>query len=152
MPRTPFTEMNCSVAQCAHIIGERWSVLLIRDAMMGITRFEDFRARTGIARNILSSRLDDLVSNGILTRVQYADKPVRHEYVLTEKGMDLWHVLGAMAQWGDKWSAPNGPPVVLEHSACDHQATITPTCSHCGETLDLGTLSLRPGPGAARSA
>ena len=86
----------------------------------------------------------------MLIRVAYQDRPVRYDYRLTEKGRDLWLVLNAMRQWGDRWAAPDGPPVVLEHKACGHSAEVQPTCSECGAPLDARSLRLRPGPGAAR--
>jgi DNA-binding HxlR family transcriptional regulator len=150
MRRTSFEAMNCSVAQTLEVIGEWWTMLIVRDCFLGITRFDDFSGRLGIARNILADRLAHLVEHGVLTRVAYQDRPVRYNYRLTEKGRDLWLVLGAMRQWGDRWAAPDGPPVVIEHQACGHPATVNPTCSQCGATLDARSLRVRPGPGAER--
>lgn len=150
MRRTSFEGMNCSVAQTLEVIGEWWTMLIVRDCFLGITRFDDFSERLGIARNILADRLSHLVEHGILTRVSYQDRPARYDYRLTEKGRDLWLVLNAMRQWGDRWAAPDGPPVVIEHKACGHPATVNPTCSQCAATLDARSLRVRPGPGAER--
>jgi DNA-binding HxlR family transcriptional regulator len=146
--RTSFEDMTCSVAQCLDAVGEWWSLLIVRDAFLGVTRFDDFRSRLGISRNILTQRLNHLVAKGILTRVRYQDHPPRFEYRLTGKGRDLWHVITAMRQWGDTWAAPGGPPVEIRHKACGHVVTAVPTCSRCGEPLEPRGVTAIPGPGA----
>ena len=128
MQRTSFEDMTCSVAQCLDVVGEWWSMLIVRDAFLGVTRFDDFQARLGISRNILTRRLNRLVDNEILERAPYQDHPPRSEYRLTGKGRDLWHVMAAMCQWGDKWAAPSGPPLEIRHTACGHLVTVVPTC------------------------
>ena len=112
--------MNCSVAQCLEVVGEWWSMLIVRDAFLGVTRFDDFQARLGISRNILNDRLNHLVDRGVLKRVAYQEHPPRSEYRLTDKGRDLWGVLTAMREWGDAWAAPKGPPLEVVHEACGH--------------------------------
>ncbi len=151
MQRTSFEDMTCSVAQCLDVVGEWWSLLIARDAFLGVTRFDDFQARLGISRNILTQRLNRLVDHGVLKRVPYQDHPPRSEYRLTEKGRDLWHVLTAMRQWGDRWAAPGGPPVQIRHITCGHIVTAVPTCSNCGEPLDARSVTAGPGPGAAEN-
>jgi len=146
--RTSFEGVNCSVARCLDVVGEWWSLLIVRDAFLGVTRFDDFQARLGISRNILTQRLNRLVDNEILTRVRYQDHPPRSEYRLTSKGRDLWPVVTAMRQWGDRWAAPAGPPVETRHAACGHIVTAVPSCSHCGEPLDARSVTAVPGPGA----
>ncbi|WP_330230861.1 winged helix-turn-helix transcriptional regulator [Nocardia sp. NBC_00508] len=148
MRRTSFTDMNCSLAQCLEVVGEWWTLLIVRDALFGVTRFDDFRARLGIARNVLTQRLEHLVDHGVLSREPYQDNPVRYDYRLTPKGRSLWLVVTAMRQWGDEWAAPDGPPVQSLHTGCGHVATIEPVCSACGERV--GARDLRPvlGPGA----
>ena len=116
--RTSFEDMNCSVAQCLEVVGEWWSLLIVRDAFLGVRRFDDFQARLGISRNILNQRLTKLVDEGVLDRVPYQDNPPRSEYRLTDKGRDLWYVLTAMRQWGDRWAAPDGLPLKMRHAAC----------------------------------
>jgi DNA-binding HxlR family transcriptional regulator len=149
MQRTNFGDMNCSVAQCLEVVGEWWSLLILRDGFLGVTRFDHFQARLGIARNILAQRLNRLVDNGVLKRVPYADHPPRSEYRLTPKGRDLWHVMTAMRQWGDRWAAPSGPPLKIKHTGCGRVVEVLPVCSHCGERLDLRAITAIAGPGAS---
>ena len=150
MKRTSFETMNCSVAQCLEVVGEWWSLLILRDVFMGVRRFDDMQARLGISRNVLTQRLRALMDAGVLFRVPYQDKPPRYEYRLTEKGIDLWHVVTAMRQWGDKWAAPAGPPVEIEHKACGHRIDVVPTCSACGEPIGARDVRAVSGPGASR--
>jgi DNA-binding HxlR family transcriptional regulator len=141
--------MHCSVAQTLEQIGEWWTLLILRDAFLGVRRFEDFQRRLGIARNILANRLDTLVEHGILERRRYSERPERFEYRLTDKGRDLWSVMTAIRQWGDRWVLPPvEPPVVLVHDRCGHRCTAEVHCSECGEPLELRELHLEPGPGA----
>ena len=109
--RKSFAEMHCSVAQCLEVVGEWWSMLIVRDAFLGVTRFDDFQERLGISRNILNQRLTHLVESGVLEKVPYSDHPPRYDYRLTDKGRDLWPILTAMRQWGDHYAAPDGPPL-----------------------------------------
>ncbi len=148
MRRTSFEEMNCSLAQCLEVVGEWWTLLIVRDALFGVTRFDDFHARLGIARNVLTQRLEHLIEHGVLSREPYQDNPVRYDYRLTPKGRSLWLVVTAMRQWGDAWAAPDGPPVQTLHTTCGHLATVEPVCSACGERI--AGRDLRPvlGPGA----
>jgi DNA-binding HxlR family transcriptional regulator len=142
--------MNCSVAQCLEVVGEWWSPLILRDAVIGgVRRFDDFQASLGISRNVLTRRLSRLVEHGVLERIPYQENPPRHEYRLTEKGRDLWLVIAAMRQWGDKWAAPDGPPLNVIHKTCGHVSDVVPTCSHCGESLDARAFHPVPGPGLA---
>jgi DNA-binding HxlR family transcriptional regulator len=150
MRRKSFEEMNCSVAQTLEVVGEWWTMLIVRDSFLGVTRFDDFQRRLGISRNILADRLDHLVDRGVLTRVPYQEHPVRHDYRLTEKGRDLWLVLTAMRQWGDRWEAEEGPPIQIEHQACGQVTTVVPTCSSCGESVDARSVRAQPGPGSER--
>ncbi|GAA4385785.1 winged helix-turn-helix transcriptional regulator [Tsukamurella soli] len=152
MRRTSFADVNCSVAQCLEVVGERWTPLIIRDALLGVTRFEDFRERLGIARNVLTLRLEQLVEDGILMREPYQDKPIRYDYRLTDKGLDLWHVIGAMREWGDRWSAPAGPPVTLVHLGCGGDVRLRGVCDGCGEIVERTSVIARPGPGAREGA
>ncbi len=105
--------MDCSVAQCLEVMGEWWSMLIVRDCFMGVTKFEEFQRRLGISRNILNERLSSLVESGVLVRVAYSEHPPRYDYKLTAKGRDLWPVLTAMRQWGDQYAAPKGAPIEL---------------------------------------
>jgi DNA-binding HxlR family transcriptional regulator len=151
MRRASFDDMACSVAQSLEIIGEWWTPLILRDAFLGTKRFGDFQESLGIARNILSTRLDALVEHGVMKKVPYQDRPVRYDYKLTEKGRDLWLVVAALREWGDRWEAPDGPPVLIEHRTCGHVTHIVPTCSACGEALSPFDLRARRGPGATHA-
>jgi DNA-binding HxlR family transcriptional regulator len=141
--------MNCSVAQCLEVVGEWWSMLIIRDAFLGVTRFEDFHERLGISRNVLNERLGHLVEAGALERVPYSEHPPRFDYRLTDKGRDLWPVLTAMRQWGDRWQAPHGAPIELVHKDCGHVAQAVETCSACGEPITARDVRAVAGPGAS---
>ncbi|MFE3226462.1 winged helix-turn-helix transcriptional regulator [Nocardia sp. NPDC059228] len=148
MRRTSFEDMNCSIAQCLEVVGEWWTLLIVRDALFGITRFDDFRSRLGIARNVLTQRLEHLVAQGILDKTPYQDNPVRYDYLLTDKGRSLWTILAAMRQWGDEWAAPDGPPIESVHKSCGHVMTVHPVCSECGDHLTVKDLRAKLGPGA----
>ncbi len=147
MERKSFAGMHCSVAQCLEVVGEWWTMLIVRDAFLGVRRFDDFKARLGISRNVLAQRLARLVDEGVLEKVPYSEHPPRHEYRLTGKGRDLWPVLTAMRQWGDAWAAPDGPPVVVEHINCGAPVGGVVTCANCGERLGPGEVRVRSGPG-----
>jgi DNA-binding HxlR family transcriptional regulator len=143
----------CSVAQTLEIIGERWTILVLREAFLGTRRFEDFQHNIGCARNILSDRLHKLVGNGILERHHYQDRPPRFEYRLTEKGIDLYPILVGLMQWGDRHVAEErGPAMLLEHKACGHETTPELVCSHCGERVDARTMRARLGPAAVSAS
>lgn len=148
MRRASFDDLACSVAQSLEIVGEWWTPLILRDAFLGVTRFGDFQERLGIARNVLTTRLDSLVEHGVMKRVPYQDNPPRYDYKLTAKGRDLWLVVAALREWGDKWEAPDGPPVRMLHRTCGHETHIVPTCSACGEVLTPFELKATRGPGA----
>ena len=145
--RSSFRSMNCSVGQCLEVVGEWWSLLIVRDAMLGVSRFDDFQARLGIARNVLALRLTRLVDEGVLERKQYSDHPPRFDYVLTAQGRDLWPVVNAMRQWGDRWRAPQGPPLQLVHVTCGHEAAAREVCSHCRKPIGPDNITAGPGPG-----
>jgi DNA-binding HxlR family transcriptional regulator len=127
-------------------------MLIIRDAFFGVSRFDQLQQRLGIGRNVLARRLDHLVGHGILDRVPYQQHPVRYDYRLTDKGRDLMLVLTAMRQWGDRWAAPDGPPVELVHRTCGHVATALPSCSQCGKQMKASDVRLIAGPGAGDPA
>jgi DNA-binding HxlR family transcriptional regulator len=140
--------MHCSIARTLDIVGEWWSLLIVRDAFLGVTRFDDFRARLAISRNILTQRLNHLVDNEILQRVPYQEHPPRFEYRLTERGRDLSHVIIALRQWGDRWAAPDGEPLTVIHNNCGHASKAVLVCSHCGERLQPKEVTVFPGPGS----
>jgi DNA-binding HxlR family transcriptional regulator len=148
MQRVSFEAMHCSVAQALEVVGEWWTLLIIRDSFLGVRRFDDWVERLGISRNILTQRLDRLVETGVLARELYNERPPRYEYRLTDKGRDLWGVITAMRQWGDRWAAPDGPPIEIVHESCGHVVQVVPTCSFCGERLGPHDVKVVPGPGA----
>ena len=119
MKKVSFADMHCSVAQSLEVIGEWWTLLILRDAFLGVTRFDDFAKRLGIARNVLTARLDTLVDNDVLTRIPYDEARGRYDYRLTDKGRALLPVMTAIRQWGDEWILGEGnEPVVVEHTTC----------------------------------
>lgn len=141
-------KMNCSIARSAEVLGERWTILVLREAFTGVRRFEDFQAHLAIARNVLAVRLQSLVSYGVLERRRYQERPERFEYRLTEKGRDLYPIVAALMRWGDRWLAGEaGPPLVLIHKACEHDAAPILTCSHCGGQLGARDITPTAGPG-----
>lgn len=139
--------MHCSVAQCLEVVGEWWTMLIVRDAFLGVRRFDQFQERLGISRNILNQRLNWLVEQGVLDKVRYNEHPPRYEYKLTPRGRDLWPVLNAMRQWGDKHAAPYGPPMRLVHRSCGKTTEALLTCSQCGERLSPREVRAIAGPG-----
>jgi len=143
--------MDCSVAQCLEVVGEWWSMLVVRDAFLGVTRFDDFQRRLGISRNILQQRLVHLVDAGVLVRVPYSEHPVRYDYRLTDKGRDLWPVLTAMRQWGDRYAAPAGPPIKVVHNGCGATSEAVLVCGSCGEAVGPRDVRAVPGPGRSGS-
>ena len=138
--------MHCSVARALDVVGERWSLLILRDAFYGVSRFDDFQRDLGVARNILTDRLNKLVSAGVLEKVQYEERPPRYEYKLTLKGRDLLPVLLTMMNWGDKWSTDDAPPVTLTHLTCGNETHGVLTCAHCGEELRRSQIRVHPIP------
>ena len=149
MKKASFADMHCSVAQSLEVIGEWWTLLILRDAFLGVTRFDDFAKRLGIARNVLTQRLEHLVAHDIMVKVPYQENPVRYDYRLTHKGRSLWLVVDAMRQWGDEWAAPDGPPVQAVHESCGKTTVIEPVCAECGERVRGRDLRPVDGPGAA---
>jgi DNA-binding HxlR family transcriptional regulator len=146
--RKSFSDMHCSVAQCLEVVGEWWSMLIVRDAFLGVTRFDQFQERLGISRNVLNQRLAGLVEAGVFVKVPYSDHPPRHDYRLTDKGRDLWPVLTMMRQWGDKYAAPDGPPLEVVHKDCGQVSEAVLTCSACGAPIGPRDVRAVPGPGA----
>jgi DNA-binding HxlR family transcriptional regulator len=143
-----YEAQNCSAARALEVVGERWSLLIIRDALFrGITRFTDFQRSLGVAPNILTSRLDGFVAAGLMTQHQYGPSTGQREYLLTGKGRDMQPVIIALTAWGDRWAAPQGPPIVFVHTDCDTQVRQDTHCPAC--TTELGPEDVRtePGPG-----
>jgi DNA-binding HxlR family transcriptional regulator len=137
----------CSAARALELVGERWSLLIVRDALFaGSTRFSDFR-RLGIATNILTNRLDGFVDAGIMRRHRYSQDPDLFEYQLTQKGRELAGVIIALTEWGDRWAAPDGAPILYTHTVCGGRIRQRLTCAECGEVHEPAEVSVLPGPG-----
>jgi DNA-binding HxlR family transcriptional regulator len=142
-----FPRNACSVASTLGVIGERWTMHVLREAFLGVRRFEDFRRNIGVARNILSDRLGTLVAEGILRRELYSEHPPRYEYRLTRKGVDLYGILIELMKWGNRWSPnPEGPAIVLRHRECGGVIEPRLACPECGEPVDAWSLEALPGP------
>ena len=138
----------CSIAGALELLGERWTLLVIRDVFNGRRRFDQMQENLGVARNVLSARLSRLVDEGILEKRRYRDNPPRHEYFLTEKGLDLWPVLVSLLHWGDRhleW--PEGPPMVIVHKGCGGRVDDRRICERCGKPLEVREATTRYGPG-----
>lgn len=149
MQRTQFGDMHCSIARTMHIAGEPWSLLIVRNAMVGTTRFEDHQRLLGISRKVLTERLNWLVEHGIFERRQYSERPPRDDYVLTQKGRELADILFAISAWGDRWTAGEaGPPALFRHRTCGELTHAEIRCAHCGEPLHSQDIEVTAGPGA----
>ena len=152
LPRT-YDGQVCSIARALEVLGDRWTLLVLRDAFKRVRRFEDFQRTLGVARNVLTDRLNRLVEEGILMRVPYQERPARFEYRLTEKGLDLWPIIVTLLQWGDRYYAgEEGPPVVIRHRECGGAVTTHLTCDVCGAELGPRDVTAEPGPGARAAA
>jgi DNA-binding HxlR family transcriptional regulator len=144
-------QQPCSVSRTLSVIGDRWTLLILRDCFLRVRRFDDFQARLG--RPILADRLQKLLDNFVLTKVAYQQNPKRYEYRLTQKGIDLYPVIMAIVHWGDvHMSGKKGRPLLHVHTKCGHQFDPLHTCSECGETLDAREVKVESGPGAADTA
>lgn len=133
--------MPCPVARTLDVVGEWWTLLIVRDALLGARRFEDFKA-TGIADNILSARLKRLVEEGVLERSRYQERPDRYEYVLTEKGRALGPVVQALRGWGRRWTEGEDLSPTPVHTACGHEPTLAYSCPHCGRAVPPEEIQL----------
>jgi DNA-binding HxlR family transcriptional regulator len=137
---------NCSAARTLELVGERWTLLIIRDALLGVTRFDGFLSRLGIARNVLADRLNTLVDNGILDRVAYQQRPVRHEYLLTPRGRDLLPVIVTLTEFGDRYLSEQ-PPREFEHPTCGGGHVVAQlACEKCGRPVSIDEVASRPTP------
>jgi DNA-binding HxlR family transcriptional regulator len=141
----------CSIARALEVTGERWTLLILRDAVLGLTRFDEFQESLGIASNTLTSRLKLLCDEEVLERVPDPERPGRPKYVLTEKGLELGPALIVLMKWGDRYyPTPNGPPRLTLHAGCGGTVGPDLRCDRCGEPVEAGEIDLRPGPGAPR--
>ena len=146
-----FSEWPCSLARAVEVFGDSWTLLIVRDAMQGLTRFDEFQRSLNIARNTLSDRLAKLVDTGVMTKRFYQDNPPRYEYLLTEMGRDFFPVLAAMLSWGDKWlDDGGGAPVTLHHRKPGHNIMSQVICVECGEPVGHADIQFCVGPGYPR--
>ncbi len=145
-----YATQNCSIARTLEIVGERWTLLVLRECFLGTRRFDDFQKQLGIARNVLQARLERLVDEGVLERRRYQERPPRYEYRLTEAGRDLLPVLIALMAWGDRHRAPGGPPTLILHEGCGGTVNAALVCEQCGATGLRGSqVVVVAGPGGA---
>jgi len=151
MRRKRFAAMACPIARTLDIVGEWWTLLIVRDALVGARRFDDFR-KSGIADNILSARLDLLVREGILERRTYQAHPPRCEYLLTEKGHDLLPVIVGLGMWGLKWTQGPGRAPRFLHTRCENEVSPTFNCPTCGEVMQPGEIRVARRPVDAAEA
>jgi DNA-binding HxlR family transcriptional regulator len=139
----------CSIARSLEVVGERWTLLIIRDLFLGLRRFDELQANLGVARNVLASRLEKLVAEGVVEKALYEERPPRHEYRLTEKGTELFPLIATMVAWGDAHApAPDGPPTLLVHRGCGGALDAHQLCTTCGKALSAAEVQALPGPGA----
>jgi DNA-binding HxlR family transcriptional regulator len=144
-----YKDQNCSIARALELVGERWTLLVLRDIFLGVRRFDALQRDLGVARNVLTTRLERLVEQGILEKTIYAERPPRHEYRLTEKGLDFWPVIVELLRWGDRHAAPAaGPPVILRHRDCGGTLGEARICTSCGKLLARSDIRAEAGPGA----
>jgi DNA-binding HxlR family transcriptional regulator len=151
MLNSRYPDQVCSVARALEVVGERWTLLILRDAMLGVSRFEAFLRSLSIARNVLASRLEHLVTEGVLIRNPYGQGQGRFDYALSDKGRELGVAVLALMEWGDRhYPAVGGPPRLSQHRDCGASVDVSLTCSRHGSGLTVRDLTLPPGPGAKR--
>ncbi len=138
----------CSISRALEVVGERWSLLILRNALFaGSTRYGEFQRSLGIATNVLQNRLDGFVEAGIMVRHASPEQAGTIEYLLTEKGRDLQPALIALTEWGDRWAAPDGPPILYRHQACGAPVRDELVCDSCGRVDDGAEVLALAGPG-----
>ncbi|WP_410872177.1 winged helix-turn-helix transcriptional regulator [Nocardia sp. A7] len=148
MAKTDLADIACSIARTVGIVGERWTPLILRDLFLGITRFEDLRRDLGIASNVLTDRLRALRDHEIVETRVYQENPTRTEYVLTERGRDLYPVLTMLLAWGDRWLAgDDGPPLSVVHHDCGRVTEGVVVCGECAAPVTADNVTWHPGPG-----
>jgi DNA-binding HxlR family transcriptional regulator len=139
----------CSLARTVGVIGDRWTLVILRDCFLRVRQFEEFQTRLGVSRAILADRLDKLVTNFVLTKVAYQERPTRYEYRLTPKGLALYPIIMSMVHWGDTYlTNKKGRPVLHRHRTCQQIFDPVMTCSQCGEIVDPHEVEVLVGPGA----
>ncbi|MFC5724732.1 winged helix-turn-helix transcriptional regulator [Streptomyces gamaensis] len=145
-----YTKQDCSLARALEVVGERWTLLVLRDCFYGVRRFADFHAHLDIPRAVLTDRLKALVAAGVVDRRQHPTG-VEVDYVLTEQGLELWPTVFTLVQWGERWLAPDGARRVFGHAPCGTDLSAAGQCPRCGTCPPPGELTIRQGPGADAS-
>ncbi len=143
---------NCSIQRTLDLVGDRWTLLILRDLFRGVRRFGQLQEDLGIARNLLADRLSRLVTASIVEKRPYQERPIRYEYVLTERGQDLSPSLVALMGWGDRWCSDGEPPTLLVHADCGAPLEQITRCPVCDDPIAPGQIRSRPGPGRTTDA
>ncbi len=144
-------EAPCSISRSLAVLGERWTLAVVKQAFAGTRRFEDFLAALGISRALLSNRLERLVEAGVLRKAAYESNRTRYEYRLSEQGLALYPVLQALRAWGDAYLAPQGPPILYTHASCGGSVDVHLTCADCGAPIEAHDVDVAAGPGVRAS-
>ena len=153
MLKNTYEGQVCSIARSLELIGERWTLLIVRDIFRRKRRFDEIQQSLGVARNVLANRLDRLVEQGIIEKRLYQERPPRYEYFLTEKGIDLWPVLASLIKWGDKHEpGEHGPPATLRHKDCGGEISDHFICEDCGEQVWARDAYIEPDPALEAAA
>jgi DNA-binding HxlR family transcriptional regulator len=148
MLKRDYEGQNCSIARALEVVGERWTLLIVRDAILGVRRFDQFQESLGIARNVLTDRLNRLVDEGILERIRYSERPERYEYQLTRKGRDLNVAVAALMQWGDRYLSEKPPRIYRRKT--DKKRVVAALVPKGSEMLHVDEVETAPGPGRTR--
>jgi DNA-binding HxlR family transcriptional regulator len=144
-----YPDPACSIARALEVVGERWTLLILRDALLGMERFEEFQQDLGVATNVLAKRLKLLCDEGLLERIADPGRQGRRKYALTEKGAQLGPALIVLMKWGDRhYPEPGGPPRLTVHADCGGEVGADLRCERCGRPVAPGEIELPPGPGA----
>ncbi|MGH8914952.1 MAG: winged helix-turn-helix transcriptional regulator [Acidimicrobiia bacterium] len=145
MSRKSLAHLECALANTVEMVNDSWTILILRDAFLGVRRFDEFVNDLGIARNVLTDRLERLVANGIMETRLYNERPARHEYRLTEQGKDLFDLLMTLWSYGERWKPPAGPNrQKVVHVTCGHEAQAVAHCGNCGERLSRREVRIEP--------
>ena len=146
-------EEPCSLARTVAVIGDRWSLLILRECFLRIRRFDEFQSSLGITRHLLADRLKKLVRFGVLRKIPYQEAPKRYEYILTQKGLDLYPIIMSIVHWGNIHMVDSrGRPLLHEHNSCKKMFDPVMVGSECGEPLTAKAVHVHPGPGVRRSS
>jgi DNA-binding HxlR family transcriptional regulator len=142
-----YEHQNCPIASALEVLGERWTLLILRDAFLGVRRFDDFQSSLGMSRTVLGRRLDALVDAGLLRREAYQQRPTRYDYVATDEALELWPTVIGLAQWGGEHASPHGAPREFLHKDCGTVVRAEVRCPHCDVAIGADEAASRPGPG-----